>query len=73
MSEEDTYEYVNIDVQVKDDATGEYRAIRQEGFGVAARPFKGDFIRVDGHSYEVVKVEFDTERGAAHYITVYVA
>lgn len=73
MSEVDTFKYVNVNVLRKDEKTGEYYAIRAAGYGLAARPFKGDFIRIDGISYEVEKVEFDTERGSAHFITVYVA
>lgn len=73
MSEVDTFKYVNVHILRKDEKTGEYYVIRAAGYGIAGRPFKGDFIRVDGASYEVEKVEFDTERGSADFITVYVA
>lgn len=66
------YPYVNATIMNKQE-NGQYRNVHERPYAIAGIPQIGNLVRVDGNSYVIDQVEFDTESAYAHTITLYVS
>jgi len=66
------HQYVDATIVMKQE-DGQYRNIAERSYAIAGIPQIGNLVKVDGNSYVIDQVEFDTEAAYAHTIILYVS